>query len=71
VITNLVEIIFLFETPGSTVCIKNIFVLEYRRVPNKINIERFEVFTAVTMNNGVFWDVTQCGSWKNRRFGGT
>jgi hypothetical protein len=30
----------------------------------------FEVFTAVTMN-GVFWDVTTCGSCKNRRFGGT
>jgi hypothetical protein len=23
---------------------------------------RFEVFTVVTMNNGVFWDVTPCGS---------
>jgi hypothetical protein len=23
---------------------------------------RFEVFTAVTMNNAVFWDVTPCGS---------
>jgi hypothetical protein len=22
----------------------------------------FEVFTAVTMKNGVFWDVTPCGS---------
>jgi positive regulator of sigma E activity len=22
------------------------------------------------MNNGVFWDVTSCGSCKNRRFGG-
>jgi hypothetical protein len=32
---------------------------------------RFEVFTAVTMKNGVFWVVTQCGSCKNRRFGGT
>jgi hypothetical protein len=31
----------------------------------------FEVFTAVTMKNGVFWDVTPCGSYKNRRFGGT
>jgi hypothetical protein len=27
----------------------------------------FEVFTAVTMKNGVFWDVTPCGSCKNRR----
>jgi hypothetical protein len=25
----------------------------------------------VTMKNGVFWVVTQCGSCKNRRFGGT
>jgi hypothetical protein len=32
---------------------------------------RFEVFTAVTMKNGVFWDVTLCGSCKNRSFGGT
>jgi hypothetical protein len=31
----------------------------------------FEVFTAVTMKNCVFWDVTPCGSCKNRRFGGT
>jgi hypothetical protein len=32
---------------------------------------RFEVFTAVTMKNGVFWVVTPCGSCKNQRFGGT
>jgi hypothetical protein len=32
---------------------------------------RFEVFTAVAMKNDVFWDVTPCGSCKNRRFGGT
>jgi hypothetical protein len=32
---------------------------------------RFEVFTAATMKNGVFWDVTPCGSCKSRRFGGT
>jgi hypothetical protein len=24
----------------------------------------------VTMKNGVFWDVTPCGSYKNRRIGG-
>jgi hypothetical protein len=24
----------------------------------------------VTVKNGVFWDVTPCGSCKNRRFGG-
>jgi hypothetical protein len=32
---------------------------------------RFEVFTAVTMKNGVFWVVTPCGSCNNRRFGVT
>jgi hypothetical protein len=40
------------------------FITLYYRV-------RFEVFTAVTMKNGVFWDVTPCGSCKNWRFGGT
>jgi hypothetical protein len=32
---------------------------------------RFDVFTAVTMKNGVFWDVMPCCSCKNRRFGVT
>jgi hypothetical protein len=32
---------------------------------------RFEVFTAVTMKNGVFWYVTKCGSCENRCFGET
>jgi hypothetical protein len=31
---------------------------------------RFEVFTAVGMKNDAFWDVTPCGSWKSRHFGG-
>jgi hypothetical protein len=35
-----------------------------------IFLARFEVFTAVTMKNTVFWDVMPCGSCKNRRFGG-
>jgi hypothetical protein len=29
------------------------------------NYVRFEVFTAVTMKNGVFWVVTPCGSCNN------
>jgi hypothetical protein len=29
------------------------------------------IFTAVTMKNAFFWDVTPCGSCKNRRFGGS
>jgi hypothetical protein len=32
---------------------------------------KFEVFTANTMKNDVFWDVTPCVSLKKRRFGGT
>jgi hypothetical protein len=32
---------------------------------------RFEVFTAVTMKNVVFWEVTPFSSCKNRYFGGT
>jgi hypothetical protein len=32
---------------------------------------RFEVSMEVTMKNSFFWDVTPCGSCKNRRFGGT
>jgi hypothetical protein len=32
---------------------------------------RFEVFMAVTMKNVAFWDVTPCGSCKNRCSGGT
>jgi hypothetical protein len=31
---------------------------------------RLEVFTAVTMKNGVVWDVTLCSSCKNWSFGG-
>jgi hypothetical protein len=27
--------------------------------------------TYILLKNGVFWDVTPCGSCKNRRFGGT
>jgi hypothetical protein len=34
----------------------------------KTSVVRFEVFTAVTMKSGVFWDFTLCGSCKNQRF---
>jgi hypothetical protein len=33
-----------------------------------LSFVRFEVFTAVTIKNGVFWVVTPCGSCKNRRW---
>jgi hypothetical protein len=31
----------------------------------------FEVFTAATIKNAIFWDVAPCRSCVNRRFGGT
>jgi hypothetical protein len=36
-----------------------------------IFVVRFEVFTVVTVKNGIFWDVMPYGSCKNRCFGGT
>jgi hypothetical protein len=36
--------------------------------PSSLVHARFEVSTAVTMKNGVFWNVTPCGSSKNRHF---
>jgi hypothetical protein len=33
----------------------------------EILFKRFEVFTAVTMRDKVFWDVTPCGSYRNWR----
>jgi hypothetical protein len=47
------------------------------QTPLSINIHsnflcvRFEVFTAVTIKNAVFWDVAPCRSCVNRCFGGT
>jgi hypothetical protein len=32
-----------------------------------LQLVRFEVFTAVTMKNAVFWDVVSCRSCVNRR----
>jgi hypothetical protein len=40
------------------------FEITTAKFTNKIYKVRFEVFTAVTMKNGVFWDVTPCGSYK-------
>jgi hypothetical protein len=33
------------------------------------NYVAFEIFTAVTMKNAVFWDVATCGSCEIRHFG--
>jgi hypothetical protein len=34
-------------------------------LPIEDHYVRFEVLKAVTMKNGVFWDITPCGSCKN------
>jgi hypothetical protein len=39
--------------------------------PSRLMLCKIEVFTVMTVNNVVFWDVTPCGSCKNRHFGGT
>jgi hypothetical protein len=44
---------------------KNLSLIEALDV---YSVARFEVFTAVTKKNGVFWDVTPYGCCKNRRF---
>jgi hypothetical protein len=50
---------------------KDLFTATLGNSTGKVKYVRFEVFTAVTMKNCVFWDATPCGSYKNRRFGGT
>jgi hypothetical protein len=55
--------------------IKTQFVLRRRHITTPLQslagcYVRFEVFTAVTVKNVVFLDLTPCGSFKNRRFGG-
>jgi hypothetical protein len=40
-------------------------------VVKKINTFRINYIREKKLKNGVFWDVTPCGSCKNRRFGGT
>jgi hypothetical protein len=41
--------------------------LKNRVIALKLENVRFEVFTAVTMKNSVFWDVAPCRSGVNRR----
>jgi hypothetical protein len=49
--------------------IKSQFVLHRKHVsaaePAALGYVRFEVFTAVTMKNVVFWDVIPCGCCKD------
>jgi hypothetical protein len=63
------------ETHGVTSQKTAFFIVTAVKTPTcfkwDVFLVRFEVFTVVTMKNGVFLDVTSCGCCKNRRFGGT
>jgi hypothetical protein len=61
-----------FPITNSNLVVKLFIQLIYKYnlfINNQIYI-RFEIFTAVTMKNAVFWDMSQCRSCVNRRFGG-
>jgi hypothetical protein len=52
--------------------VRPVYILHLRTQSHGVFcFERFEIFTAVTMKNDVFCDVTPCDSYKNRRVGGT
>jgi hypothetical protein len=64
----------LFKAPLPLHCFGNVISSNFgakSRENSTLDYVRFEVFTAVTMKNAVFWDVPPCGSCKNRRFGRT
>jgi hypothetical protein len=56
------------EMRKKTYCLWSQGIIHKEFVPpgHTLQMERY-----VTVENGVFWDVTPCGSCKNRRFGGT
>jgi hypothetical protein len=66
---------FFAKFPNSELCIpaclllRPLWLAETDPVDWSTFYVRFEVFTAVTMKNAALWDVTPCGSCKNRRFG--
>jgi hypothetical protein len=52
-------------------CLPNTIFTQVCLSGNPFSFVRFEVFTAVTVKNTVFWDVAPCRSCVNRPFGGT
>jgi hypothetical protein len=52
---------------GTTHAAKKYYVsiVSMSSFPTEETYVRFEVFTAVTMKNAIFWDVMPCGSCKN------
>jgi hypothetical protein len=70
------------ELPQVVIVEKKSFMTEAEHQSKKANvlkevvnkgtiISRREREKVMAMKNGVFWDVTRCGSCKNRRVGGT
>jgi hypothetical protein len=57
-------------SPNSRYNFSVYLALQSAALPQGLTIARF-VKTVRALKNGVFWDVTPCGSSKNRRFGGT
>jgi hypothetical protein len=55
----------------SKILLSVIFFLDFVHVKITLNFVRFEVSTAVTMMIIIFWEMTPCDSYKNRRFGGS
>jgi hypothetical protein len=51
--------------------IEQIFNCYSNKIQTRNDYVRFEVFTAVTRKNAVFWNVAPCRYCINRRFGGT
>jgi hypothetical protein len=58
---------FIFNCEEGVPCLSETSVDFQRTIKNYV---RFEVFAAVAMKNGVFWNVTPCGSCNNLHFGG-
>jgi hypothetical protein len=61
----------LFYYVGISIREREEYAYEWCEVRQIYHCVRFEVFTAVTITNIVFWDVALCRSCVNRRFGGT
>jgi hypothetical protein len=67
----LLEFLYPTSTASEGTANSQITDLGFQKAPNWTKLVRFEVFKAVTMKNCVFCDDTPCGSYNNRRFGGT
>jgi hypothetical protein len=65
---NVISHLYVLLTDSVWTCVMQKLTYFTRNMNNNV---RFEVFTAVTMKNAVFWDVAPYSYCVNRRFGGT